>query len=97
MRGASTEDRRTFRMSAGEDTPTLVSLGGARLLFAKRIPHVGIQLAGLGKPVRGALTSPCGTSVLQIAAVETRDCLGVSVFPLDLLVRVFGRKVDRVA
>ena len=33
-------------------------LGGATLPFAKRTPHVGTSPAGLGKPVRGALTSP---------------------------------------
>ena len=39
-----------------------------------------------------AVTSPCGTSVLQIGAVETPDCLDVLVFPLCLLVRVFHPK-----
>ncbi|MDA1276744.1 MAG: hypothetical protein O2960_22225, partial [Verrucomicrobia bacterium] len=58
QRGASlNEDKPTLLTSAGEDAPTLVSLGGATL--------------------REALTSPCGTGVLQIGAVETPDCLDV--------------------
>ena len=41
-----------------------------------------------------ALTSPSETAILRIGAVETPDCLDVSVFPLRLVVRIFRRKVD---
>ena len=74
--GASpNEDGPTLRSSAGDDAPTLASLGGATL--------------------REALTSPGWTGVLQIGAVETPDCLNVSVFPSCLLGRVLRRKVEQ--
>ena len=74
------------RAHLNEDTPTLRSSAWSE---APTLASLG------GATLRGALISPCGTAVLQIGAVETLDCLDVSVFPLCLLVRGLRRNVEQ--
>jgi len=65
-----------------EDKPTLRSSTGAD---APTLASLG------GATLCGALTSPCGTGVLQFGAEETPDCLDISVLPLCLFVRFSPR------